>query len=55
MPKSRKTKLAYALGVAVPVAVLLGAALRAGKPVAEDREKSKPDPGERRDAAGAVT
>jgi hypothetical protein len=32
MPKPRKTKLAYALGVVVPVAILLGAALRANKP-----------------------
>ncbi len=35
MPKARKTKLAYALGVAVPAAVLLGAALTAKKPAAE--------------------
>ena len=39
--KARKAKLAYALGVAVPVALLLGAALTAKKPAAEkkrDRE-----------------
>jgi hypothetical protein len=33
MTKLRKTRLAYALGVAVPVAVLVGAALKAKKPV----------------------
>ena len=33
-PKPRKAKLAYALGVAVPVAVLLGAALTAKKTAA---------------------
>jgi len=33
--KARKAKLAYALGVAVPAAVLLGAALTAKKPAAE--------------------
>jgi hypothetical protein len=35
MAKPRKTKLAYALGVALPVAVLLGAALKAKKPAVE--------------------
>ena len=33
MPHPRKTKLAYALGLAVPVAVLVGAALRDRKPI----------------------
>ena len=32
MPRPRKTKLAYALGMAVPVTVLVGAALRARRP-----------------------
>ena len=35
LPKARKAKLTYALGVAVPAAVLLGAALAAKKPAAE--------------------
>jgi hypothetical protein len=35
MAKPRKTKLAYALGVALPVAVLLGAALKAKKQAVE--------------------
>lgn len=34
MPHRRKTKLAWALGLAVPVAVLVGAVLRDRKPVA---------------------
>jgi len=34
MPHPRKTKLACALGLAVPVAVLVGAALRDRKPAA---------------------
>jgi hypothetical protein len=34
-PKPRKTKLAYALGIVVPVAVLLGLTLAAKKPTAE--------------------
>ena len=34
MPHPRKIKIAYALGMTVPVAVLVGAALRARKPVA---------------------
>lgn len=56
MPKPLKTKLAYALSVAVPVGVLVGVALTAKKPVAEkDREKSKPDPGQSRDAADTAT
>ena len=33
--KRRKTMLAYALGVSVPVAVLLGVALKAKKPAVE--------------------
>jgi len=35
MTKPRKTKLAYALGVAVPVAVLIGAVLKARRPAVE--------------------
>ena len=35
MPKRRKTKLAYALCVAVPVAVLVGVGLKAKKPAVE--------------------
>lgn len=34
MPHRRKTKLAYALGLTMPVAVLVGTALRARKPAA---------------------
>ena len=34
--KRRKTKLAYALGVSVPVAILLGVALKAKKPAVEE-------------------
>jgi hypothetical protein len=47
IPRPVKKKLTYAIGVAVPVAVLLGAALTAKKPNAEEkREKpGKPDPG----------
>jgi hypothetical protein len=35
MPHPRKTRFAYALGLAVPVVVLVGAALRARKPAPE--------------------
>jgi hypothetical protein len=51
MRKPRKTVLADALGVAVPVAVLLGVALRAKKPVVEKRagSKVKLNPGESKD------
>jgi hypothetical protein len=47
MPRPRKTKLAYALGVAVPVAVLVGAALTAKKSAAEQnvRGQVNGDPG----------
>ena len=38
-PKPRKTKLAYALGVVLPVAVLLGLALAAKKPAAERKRE----------------
>jgi hypothetical protein len=40
MPSPRKTKLAYAFGVAVPVAVLLGAPLTAKK-AATEKSQSK--------------
>jgi hypothetical protein len=51
MPKPRKNKLAYALGVAVPVAVLLGAVLTAKKPATEKKGKGQVehDPGPRKD------
>jgi hypothetical protein len=51
MPRPRKTKLAYALGVAVPVAVLVGAALTAKKPAAEKKREGqiKREPRESRD------
>jgi hypothetical protein len=51
MRKPRKTMLVYALGVAVPVAVLLGAVLRAKKPAVEKRAESKVklNPGESKD------
>jgi hypothetical protein len=51
MPKPVKTKLTYALGVAVPIAVLLGAALTAKKPNAEEKRErhGKPDPGQSKD------
>jgi hypothetical protein len=35
MAKPRRTRLAYALGFALPVAVLVGAALKAKKPVGQ--------------------
>jgi hypothetical protein len=38
MPRPRKTKLAYALGVAVPLAVLVGAGMRAKK---QERDKRR--------------
>jgi hypothetical protein len=37
IPRPRKTKLAYAFGVVVPVAVLLGLTLAAKKPGAEKK------------------
>lgn len=51
MRKPRTTMLAHALGLAVPVAVLLGAALRAKKPAVEKRtgNKVKFNPGESKD------
>jgi hypothetical protein len=51
MPRPRKTKLAYALGVTVPVAVLIGAALTAKKPAAEKKREGqiKREPRESRD------
>jgi hypothetical protein len=51
IPRPRKTKLAYALGVAVPVAVLVGAALTAKKPAAEKKREGqiKREPRESRD------
>jgi hypothetical protein len=51
MRKPRNTMLVYALGVAVPIAVLLGAALRAKKPAVEKRAGSKVrlNPGESKD------
>lgn len=43
-PKPRKTKMAFTLGVAVPVAVLLGAALTTKKPKAETKREGRPQP-----------
>jgi hypothetical protein len=40
MPRPRKTKLACALGLAVPIAVLIGAALTAKKPATEKKRDS---------------
>ena len=37
LPKARKAKVAYALGVGIPVAVLLGAALTAKKKAADNK------------------
>ena len=47
MPRPRKAKLEYAFGLAVPIAVLLGAALTAKKPAAENKAdgRAKLDPG----------
>ncbi len=51
MPKPRKAKLAYTLSVAVPVAVILGAALTAKRPPAEKKRESQvePDPAQTKD------
>lgn len=48
MPRPRKTKLAYVFGLAVPVAVLLGAALTVKKPAGESKAEDgvEPDPGD---------
>jgi hypothetical protein len=40
MPGHRKTKLAYALGVATPATVLAGTALTAKKPAVEKKRES---------------
>jgi hypothetical protein len=37
MPRPRRNRLAYVLGVAVPVAVMLGASLTAKKPAADKK------------------
>ena len=46
MPRPRKTKLAYTLGVAVPLAVLVGAGMRAKKQESKRRSKVELEPGE---------
>ena len=48
MPRPRTTKLAYALGVAVPLAVLVGASMRAKKQESKRRSKVELEPGENR-------
>src|SRR5581483_7432535 len=41
MPRSRETKLAYTLGVAVPLAVLVGAGMRVKKQVEPEAEQGR--------------
>ena len=46
MPRPRRTKLAYALGIAVPLAVLVGTALRSKQPAGDKkRSQARLEPG----------
>jgi len=44
MPRPRKTKLAYAFGVAVPLAVVVGAGMRAKRQESKRPSKVEPEP-----------